>query len=155
MSGGVEHLILSGPVLLAIPVAAAAGAITFLSPCCLPLVPGYLSYLTGMSGAAAGRRDTEPVPAAELVAAGTAAAASGTAASGTAGPVGAEAVDGRAPEPAAAVVPAEPGLARPNRSRVVLGTLLFILGFSALFALEGVTVASEIGRASCRERVCT
>ena len=40
---GVTHLIASGPVLLAIPVAAAAGAITFLSPCCLPLVPGYLS----------------------------------------------------------------------------------------------------------------
>ncbi len=53
MSGGLDHLILSGPVLLAMPVAAAAGAITFLSPCCLPLVPGYLSYLTGMSGSAA------------------------------------------------------------------------------------------------------
>src|SRR5260370_25547966 len=53
VSGGLEHLILSGPVLLAMPVAAAAGAITFLSPCCLPLVPGYLAYLTGMSGATA------------------------------------------------------------------------------------------------------
>ena len=45
---GVAHLITSGPVLLAMPVAAAAGAITFLSPCCLPLVPGYLAYITGM-----------------------------------------------------------------------------------------------------------
>ena len=53
MGGGIEHLILSGPVLLAMPVAAAAGAVTFLSPCCLPLVPGYLSYLTGMSGVTA------------------------------------------------------------------------------------------------------
>lgn len=44
-------LISSGPVLLAIPVAAAAGAVTFLSPCCLPLVPGYLAFITGMSGA--------------------------------------------------------------------------------------------------------
>ena len=61
MSGGLDHLILSGPVLLAMPVAAAAGAITFLSPCCLPLVPGYLSYLTGMSGSAA----PGPDPAAE------------------------------------------------------------------------------------------
>jgi cytochrome c-type biogenesis protein len=34
-----------------VPIAAAAGAVTFLSPCCLPLVPGYLSYVTGMSGA--------------------------------------------------------------------------------------------------------
>ena len=58
MSGGVAHLVLSGPVLLAIPVAAAAGAITFLSPCCLPLVPGYLSYVTGMSGTAASATET-------------------------------------------------------------------------------------------------
>src|SRR5580700_10763041 len=50
MSGGVGHLILSGPLLFAVPVAAAAGAVTFLSPCVLPLVPGYLSYVTGMSG---------------------------------------------------------------------------------------------------------
>ena len=31
--------------------AAAAGAVTFLSTCVLPLVPGYLSYVAGMSGA--------------------------------------------------------------------------------------------------------
>src|SRR5579859_3795052 len=48
----VGSLVSSGPLLLAIPVAAAAGAVTFLSPCVLPLVPGYLSYITGMSGAA-------------------------------------------------------------------------------------------------------
>jgi cytochrome c-type biogenesis protein len=48
---GVQSLVTSGPLILAIPVAAAAGAITFLSPCCLPLIPGYLSYVTGMSGA--------------------------------------------------------------------------------------------------------
>ena len=47
----VMSLVSSGPLLLAIPVAAAAGAVTFLSPCCLPLVPGYLAYITGMSGA--------------------------------------------------------------------------------------------------------
>ena len=52
----VADVIGSGPLLLAIPVAAAAGAVTFLSPCCLPLVPGYLSYLTGMSGSAASPR---------------------------------------------------------------------------------------------------
>ena len=52
---GVGQLVTSGPLILAVPVAAAAGAITFASPCCLPLVPGYLSYVTGMSadGAAA------------------------------------------------------------------------------------------------------
>lgn len=41
----------TGPFLLAAPVALAAGAVSFLSPCVLPLVPGYLSYVTGMSGA--------------------------------------------------------------------------------------------------------
>jgi cytochrome c-type biogenesis protein len=59
-AGGVEHLMFSGPLLLAMPVAAAAGAITFLSPCVLPLVPGYLSYVTGMSGAVLVRGD-DPV----------------------------------------------------------------------------------------------
>ena len=51
MSGGISGLVSAGPLVLAIPVAAAAGAVTFLSPCVLPLVPGYLSYVTGMSGA--------------------------------------------------------------------------------------------------------
>ena len=48
---GAANLVFSGPLLLAVPVAAAAGAVSFLSPCCLPLVPGYVSYITGMSGA--------------------------------------------------------------------------------------------------------
>ncbi|MDH2426800.1 cytochrome c biogenesis protein CcdA [Sphaerisporangium sp. TRM90804] len=39
----------AGSLLLAVPVAAAAGLVSFLSPCVLPLVPGYLSYVTGMS----------------------------------------------------------------------------------------------------------
>src|ERR671917_22773 len=41
----------SGPLLLAILVSAAAGLVSFLSPCILPLVPGYLSYVTGLAGA--------------------------------------------------------------------------------------------------------
>ncbi|MFL6241100.1 MAG: cytochrome c biogenesis CcdA family protein [Actinomycetes bacterium] len=40
-----------GSLILAIPVAFAAGLVSFLSPCVLPLVPGYLSYVTGLSGA--------------------------------------------------------------------------------------------------------
>jgi cytochrome c-type biogenesis protein len=47
----VGELVATGPVLLAAPIAVVAGAITFASPCCLPLVPGYLSYVTGMSAA--------------------------------------------------------------------------------------------------------
>lgn len=42
---------LSGSLLLALPVALLAGLVSFLSPCVLPLVPGYLSYVTGLSGA--------------------------------------------------------------------------------------------------------
>ncbi|MGH3369624.1 MAG: cytochrome c biogenesis protein CcdA, partial [Nocardioidaceae bacterium] len=42
---------LSGSLLLAVPVAAAAGLVSFFSPCCIPLLPGYLSYATGLSGA--------------------------------------------------------------------------------------------------------
>jgi cytochrome c-type biogenesis protein len=41
----------SGPLLLAMAVAALAGLASFLSPCVLPLVPGYLSYMTGLAGA--------------------------------------------------------------------------------------------------------
>jgi cytochrome c-type biogenesis protein len=42
--------VLSGSMLIAVPVAALAGLVSFLSPCVLPLVPGYLSYVTGLSG---------------------------------------------------------------------------------------------------------
>jgi cytochrome c-type biogenesis protein len=41
----------SGPLLVAVAVAALAGLASFLSPCVLPLVPGYLSYMTGLAGA--------------------------------------------------------------------------------------------------------
>lgn len=40
-----------GSLLLAVPVAALAGLVSFLSPCVLPLVPAYLSYVTGLSAA--------------------------------------------------------------------------------------------------------
>src|ERR687889_881591 len=41
----------SGTMLLAVPVALAAGAVSFFSPCVVPLLPGYVSYATGLSGA--------------------------------------------------------------------------------------------------------
>lgn len=37
----------SGPVVLALGAASLAGLVSFASPCCVPLVPGYLSYLAG------------------------------------------------------------------------------------------------------------
>jgi cytochrome c-type biogenesis protein len=42
---------LSGSLLLAVPVALVAGLVSFFSPCVIPLLPGYLSYATGLSGA--------------------------------------------------------------------------------------------------------
>jgi cytochrome c-type biogenesis protein len=45
-----QELVTTGNLLLAMPVAAAAGFISFASPCVLPLVPGYLSYVSGVSG---------------------------------------------------------------------------------------------------------
>ncbi|MFC4010984.1 cytochrome c biogenesis CcdA family protein [Nonomuraea purpurea] len=44
-----SDLVASGSLLLAVPIAVLAGIVSFLSPCVLPLVPGYLSYVTGMS----------------------------------------------------------------------------------------------------------
>lgn len=41
----------SGPLVLGLGAAALAGAVSFASPCCIPLVPGYLSYLAGAAGA--------------------------------------------------------------------------------------------------------
>jgi cytochrome c-type biogenesis protein len=40
-----------GPLLVAVAVSALAGLVSFVSPCVLPLVPGYLSYVTGLAGA--------------------------------------------------------------------------------------------------------
>ncbi|MPZ27282.1 MAG: cytochrome c biogenesis protein CcdA [Micromonosporaceae bacterium] len=44
-------IVTSGPLLLGVAVAVVAGLVSFLSPCILPLVPGYLAYVTGLSGA--------------------------------------------------------------------------------------------------------
>ncbi|MEV0594306.1 cytochrome c biogenesis CcdA family protein [Nonomuraea cavernae] len=44
-----SDVVASGSLLLAVPIAVLAGIVSFLSPCVLPLVPGYLSYVTGMS----------------------------------------------------------------------------------------------------------
>jgi cytochrome c-type biogenesis protein len=130
MGGSVSigSLVSSGPLILAVPVAAAAGAVTFLSPCCLPLVPGYLSYVTGMSGAGAqdatSRDDVHPAAAqlasAQAVGLRPAAAGAGGAAAVSVG------------QPPAAVP------AQPPRSRVVAGTALFVLGFSALYTSYGL-----------------
>lgn len=48
---GVGELVTSGALWAALPIAFAAGIIAFLSPCVLPLAPGYISYITGLTGA--------------------------------------------------------------------------------------------------------
>lgn len=50
------EIALSGGLWLAVPVAILAGLISFLSPCVLPLVPGYLGYVSGVAGGAERRR---------------------------------------------------------------------------------------------------
>jgi cytochrome c-type biogenesis protein len=51
MGESFAHTAQSGPMVLAVAVCAVAGLVSFLSPCVLPLVPGYLSYVTGLAGA--------------------------------------------------------------------------------------------------------
>lgn len=45
-----KETVLDGSLLLAVPIAVLAGLVSFASPCVLPLVPGYLGYVTGLSG---------------------------------------------------------------------------------------------------------
>jgi cytochrome c-type biogenesis protein len=71
------EVVLSGSMLVAIPIALLAGIITFVSPCVLPLVPGYLGFVSANV-----------------------------------------------------------------KSKVVLGTALFVLGFSAVFVTLGVLAGS-------------
>jgi cytochrome c-type biogenesis protein len=115
---GVGETVVSGSLVVAIPLAVLAGLISFASPCVLPLVPGYLSYVTGLTGAELG-----VVPGSS---------ASGGASSGGAssGHVGTEGSQGTV------VATARAGARRPH-SRVAAGTLLFIAGFSAVFVSYG------------------
>lgn len=101
----------AGSLLIAAPVALAAGAVSFVSPCVLPLVPGYLSYVTGMSGVDTARR------------------ADATEAAAPAEPVAARGGTAVAVRPVVA--------AAPPRSRTTLGAVLFVAGFSAVFIAGG------------------
>jgi cytochrome c-type biogenesis protein len=76
---GVGQIVFNGQLLFALPIALLAGLVSFASPCVLPLVPGYLAYVGGMS---------------------------------------------------------DPGAKR-DRSRVLTGVALFILGFAVVFIAYG------------------
>ena len=75
----------SGTMVVALPVAAAAGLVSFLSPCVVPLLPGYVSFATGLAAA-----DLEDA----------------------------------------------------RRGRMLAGTALFVLGFTAWFVVVGVTTGA-------------
>jgi cytochrome c-type biogenesis protein len=85
-----QQTALDGSILLAVPVVLLAGAVSFFSPCVLPLLPGYLSYITGLSGA-------------DIIANGSTGV----------------------------------------RGRMVVGTLLFIVGFSVVFV--SISVGFQLG----------
>lgn len=96
-------LVAYGPLLLAIPVAMAAGLVSFLSPCCLPLLPGYLAYVTGTAGAEAETPNST----------------------------------GSAPATTSSTVLKTRRVSLHRPSRTVTGTLLFVLGFAAVFTSYG------------------
>lgn len=75
----------SGTMVVALPVAAAAGLVSFLSPCVVPLLPGYVSFATGLAAA---------------------------------------------------------DLEHARRGRMLAGTALFVLGFTAWFVVVGVTTGA-------------
>ncbi len=86
-----HHTAASGSLVLAVPVALVAGLVSFFSPCVIPLLPGYLSYATGLSGA-------------DLAS----------------------------------------GQAEVRRGRMLLGSLLFVLGFTVVFVALG-TLSGAVG----------
>lgn len=84
MNNPFAEIALDGSMWLALPVAALAGLVSFLSPCVLPLAPGYLGYVSGLSGASV--EDTK-------------------------------------------------------RGRMLTGTSLFVLGFTAVFVIAGLLLS--------------
>lgn len=87
MSAWFSSTVNSGSMLLALPIALFAGLVSFLSPCVIPMLPGYLSYATGLSGADLAQGSV-------------------------------------------------------RRSRMFLGSVLFVLGFGVVFVVLGVAFGS-------------
>src|SRR5699024_6898484 len=94
LASGLSDQLTDGALPLALLVAALAGLVSFATPCVLPLVPGYLGYVTGLSDVALEQR---------------------------------------------------------SRGRMVLGTVLFILGFTLVFVLASMFVATA-GRVFVEQR---
>ena len=92
---GIEQIVTDGQLLVAVLIALAAGLVSFLSPCVLPLIPGYLAYVSGIAGAEGSTAAADPKRA-------------------------------RAAE----------------RRRMVLGSVLFVLGFTVIFMLLNILFGS-------------
>ena len=92
MRNDLVNYLLSGNLILALPIAAIAGLISFASPCVIPLVPGYLTYAAGFSK---------------------------------------------------------------NRGKVFIGSLLFVLGFTALFVAYGALFGSLGNNISANQKSLT
>jgi cytochrome c-type biogenesis protein len=103
-----------------------AGILSFLSPCVLPLVPGYLSLVSGLSAAELGGSRAHSGTGGDL-----AVAAHRLALVGAAGPA--------ASLPAATPSPAPPR--RRHLAPLVRGILLFIAGFTVVFVALGATAS--------------
>lgn len=116
-----SEIVRDGALLVALPIAFAAGILSFLSPCVLPLVPVYLSYITGMS-------------AADL-------AAQGDVPHEVTADVGSPSGDGGVAVQSRPAVAAATTVVHPVR-RVVLGSLGFVLGTSVVFVSFGALFGS-------------
>lgn len=95
MTADTANTVTSGALPLAMVVALLAGLVSFASPCVLPLVPGFLGYVTGLS---------------------------------------------------------DESLAERKRHRMVLGALLFVLGFTVVFMTTTVVIAGVVGTALIEHR---
>ncbi|CAN2244868.1 cytochrome c biogenesis CcdA family protein [Candidatus Planktophila versatilis] len=92
MTDFIVNQIMSGFLLTAMPLAVLAGVVSFISPCVLPLVPGYLAFAAGFSN---------------------------------------------------------------SRGKVLLGSLLFVAGFSALFISYGALFGALGSRVATNEELTT
>lgn len=90
MSTNLANFLLSGNLILALPIALLAGLISFASPCVIPLVPGYLTYAAGFSK---------------------------------------------------------------NRGKLLIGSLLFVLGFTELFVVYGALFGTLGNTISANQRI--
>lgn len=136
----VQDTVISGPFVLAGLIALAAGVVSFASPCVVPLVPGYISYLAGTVGAdtsAPAGGDALPAEVAEAASADTRSAGAGFADTGSAAAaLPAVLVVRSSTAPVARPVAARPG----PQWRTVGAAALFVAGFSFVFIAQSALV---------------